>query len=67
MRFQALSHDGCEDFVCDVEQTDSSEVLAVTLVSFLMERADDAIIPFFRHLFAIPNFQQNLVEFFVET
>ena len=66
MRFQALSHDGCEDFVCDVEQTDSSVVFAVTLV-FLMDRADDAIIPFFRHLFAIPNTQQNLVEFFVET
>ena len=66
MGFYALSHDGCEDLVCDVDQTDFSLVFAVTLVSFLVDRADDAVIPFLRHLFTIPNTQQNLVEFFVE-
>ena len=54
MRFQALSHDDCENFVCDVEQTDSSVVFAVTLVSFLVDRTDDAVSSIS---------QQNLVDF----
>uniref|UniRef100_T1GHI2 Uncharacterized protein n=1 Tax=Megaselia scalaris TaxID=36166 RepID=T1GHI2_MEGSC len=48
--FQELSHDGFDDFVCYVEQTDSSVVFAVTLIFFLGDRADDAVIPLFRHL-----------------